>query len=30
MGTRIAAMFARAGKNVILGSRDPDRAAAIV
>jgi predicted dinucleotide-binding enzyme len=30
MGTRIAAMFARAGRNVILGSRDPDRAAAIV
>ncbi len=30
MGTRLAAMFARAGRNVILGSRDPDRAAAIV
>jgi predicted dinucleotide-binding enzyme len=30
MGSRIAAMFARAGRNVILGSRDPDRAAAIV
>ena len=29
MGTRIAAMLARAGRNVILGSRDPDRAAAI-
>ncbi|HEX6072185.1 MAG TPA: NAD(P)-binding domain-containing protein [Sphingomicrobium sp.] len=30
MGSRIAAMFARAGRNVILGSRDPDRAEAIV
>jgi predicted dinucleotide-binding enzyme len=30
MGSRIAAMFARAGRRVILGSRDSDRAAAIV
>src|SRR5205085_11566317 len=30
MGTRLAAMFARAGRSVILGSRDPGRAAAIV
>ena len=30
MGPRLAAMFARAGRSVILGSRDPDRAAAIV
>lgn len=30
MGPRLAAMFARAGRKVILGSRDPDRAAAIV
>jgi predicted dinucleotide-binding enzyme len=30
MGTRIAAMFARAGRNVILGSRDAKRAATIV
>ena len=30
MGTRLAAMFARAGSRVILGSRDSDRAAAIV
>jgi hypothetical protein len=30
MGSRLAAMFARAGKKVVLGSRDPDRAAAIV
>ena len=30
MGPRIAAMFARAGRRVILGSRDTDRAAAIV
>jgi predicted dinucleotide-binding enzyme len=30
MGPRLAAMFARAGTNVLLGSRDPDRAAAIV
>jgi 8-hydroxy-5-deazaflavin:NADPH oxidoreductase len=30
MGVRVAAMFARAGKKVVLGSRDPDRAAAIV
>ena len=30
MGSRLAAMFARAGRNVILGSRDPDRARAIV
>ena len=29
MGTRLAAMFARAGRRVILGSRDSDRAAAI-
>jgi hypothetical protein len=27
MGTRLAAMFARAGRTVILGSRDPQRAA---
>ena len=30
MGPRLAAMFARAGRRVILGSRDSDRAAAIV
>jgi len=30
MGSRLAAMFARAGRRVLLGSRDPDRAAAIV
>jgi predicted dinucleotide-binding enzyme len=30
MGSRIAAMFARAGRNVILGSRDSERAQAIV
>jgi predicted dinucleotide-binding enzyme len=30
MGQRLAAMFARAGRKVILGSRDPDRASAIV
>jgi predicted dinucleotide-binding enzyme len=30
MGTRLAAMFARAGRNVVLGSRDLDRAAATV
>src|SRR5689334_12966613 len=30
MGTRLAAMFARAGRKVVLGSRDSDRAAAIV
>jgi len=30
MGSRLAAMFARAGRNVVLGSRDSDRAAAIV
>ena len=30
MGTRLAAMFARAGRRVILGSRDCDRAQAIV
>jgi predicted dinucleotide-binding enzyme len=30
MGPRLAAMFARAGRRVILGSRDPDRAQAIV
>jgi len=30
MGPRLAAMFARAGRKVILASRDPDRAQAIV
>ncbi len=30
MGSRLAAMFAAAGRKVVLGSRDPDRAAAIV
>ena len=30
MGARLAAMFARAGKRVILGSRDSDRSAKIV
>jgi len=30
MGSRLAAMFARAGRKVILGSRDSDRAAEIV
>ena len=30
MGQRLAAMFARAGRRVLLGSRDPDRAQAIV
>ena len=30
MGSRLAAMFARAGRRVILGSRDCDRAQAIV
>ncbi len=30
MGSRLAAMFAHAGRTVVLGSRDPDRAAAIV
>ena len=30
MGSRIAAMFARAGKRVVLGSRDSERSAAIV
>lgn len=30
MGSRLAAMFARVGRRVILGSRDSDRAAAIV
>lgn len=30
MGSRLAAMFARAGRRVVLGSRDPDRAAALV
>jgi predicted dinucleotide-binding enzyme len=30
MGTRLAAMFARAGRSVVLGSREPERAAAIV
>ena len=29
MGSRIAAMFARAGRRVIIGSRDSDRAAAV-
>ena len=29
MGSRLAAMFARAGRNVVLGSRDSDRAATI-
>ena len=29
MGVRLAAMFAQAGRNVLLGSRDPERAAAI-
>src|SRR5690349_12939339 len=30
MGARLAAMFARAGRRVVLGSRDADRARAIV
>lgn len=30
MGPRLAAMFARAGRKVLLGSRDPDRARALV
>jgi 8-hydroxy-5-deazaflavin:NADPH oxidoreductase len=30
MGPRLAAMFARAGRRVVLGSREPERAAAIV
>jgi hypothetical protein len=30
MGSRLAAMFARAGRRVVLGSRDSDRSAAIV
>lgn len=30
MGARLAAMFAKAGRRVILGSRDPRRAAAVV
>ena len=30
MGSRLAAMFARAGRNVVLGSRDSDRSEAIV
>jgi predicted dinucleotide-binding enzyme len=30
MGSRLAAMFARAGRRVILGSRDSDRASAMV
>ena len=30
MGSRLAAMFARAGRSVILGSRDSDRAAEVV
>lgn len=29
MGSRLAAMFARAGRKVVIGSRDPARAAAI-
>lgn len=29
MGQRLAAMFARAGRRVVLGSRDPDKAVAI-
>lgn len=29
MGSRLAAMFARAGRRVVLGSRDPDRAAEV-
>jgi predicted dinucleotide-binding enzyme len=30
MGSRLAVMFARAGRRVVLGSRDPKRAAAVV
>lgn len=30
MGVRLAAMFARAGRRVVLGSRDPGRAARVV
>ncbi len=30
MGTRLAIMFARAGRRVVLGSRDPERAADVV
>lgn len=30
MGSRLAAMFARAGRRVVLGSRNPERAAAVV
>jgi predicted dinucleotide-binding enzyme len=30
MGSRLAAMFARAGRNVVLGSRDSSRAAELV
>jgi 8-hydroxy-5-deazaflavin:NADPH oxidoreductase len=30
MGPRLAAMFAQAGRKVVLGSREPDRAATIV
>jgi predicted dinucleotide-binding enzyme len=30
MGTRLAALFARAGRRVVLGSRDPARAAQVV
>ena len=30
MGVRLAAMFARAGRRVVLGSRDPTRAARVV
>src|SRR6185295_15544636 len=30
MGSRLAAMFARAGRKVVLGSRDSSRAAALV
>ena len=30
MGSRLAAMFARAGRRVVLGSRDPGRSAGIV
>src|SRR5687768_12119306 len=30
MGSRLAAMFARAGRRVVLGSRDPERAAELV
>jgi len=30
MGTRLARMFASAGRNVMLSSRDPNRAAQVV